>query len=218
MAHYKFIVNHLTDTDFYKFTMGQCIKHRFPNERTKWELKIRTKGVKLGYLKDEIEYQLDHLCTLRFQKDELEYLASIPWFTKDYIEWLEDLQLKRRYLHVYVDNDEQIRIEADGPWLRVFWFEIFVMEIVQELYMKDQKVDLEVAKKNLDVVIDNFNAATDAGLKFTLADFGARRRYSYEWQEYVVEQFAKRCKCFVGTSNVYFAMKYGIKPIGRLCT
>lgn len=209
----NYIVNHLTDTDAYKFTMGQCYLHRFPNEKCKWEFKVRTKGVKLGYLKPQIDKELDHLCTLRFTKQELDYLASIPWFTKDYIDWLEDLQLKRRYINV-VDNNGELEITAEGPQLKVFWFEIFVLEIVQELYMREQNVDLEVAKKNLDEVIKNFNDATDAGLKFTLADFGARRRYSFEWQEYVVKEFAEKCKCFVGTSNVYLAMKYGIKPIG----
>ena len=209
----NFIVKSLLDTDAYKFTMGQCYLHRFPNEQTRWEFKARTKGVKLGYLKPAIDRELDHLCTLKLKQSELNYLATIPWFTKDYIDWLEDLQLKRKYITV-TDNDGELEIVAEGPQLKVFWFEIFVLEIVQELYMREQQIDLEVAKKNLQDVIDQFNTATDQGIKFTLADFGARRRYSRDWQEVVVREFARKCKCFVGTSNVYLAMKYGIKPIG----
>lgn len=207
------IITSLLDTDFYKFSMGQCYLHRFPNEQARWEFKSRTKGVKLGYLKPEIDEQLDYLCQLKLTQDELDYLSTIPWLSKDYIEWLEDLQLKRKYITV-TDNDGELEIVAEGPQLKVFWFEIFVLEIVQQLYMEEQEIDISVAKKNLQDTIDKFNAATDAGIKFTLADFGARRRYSKLWQYKVVKEFAKQCKAFVGTSNVWLAKEFGIKPIG----
>ena len=52
-------------------------------------------------------------------------------------------------------------------------------------------------------------------LKF--ADFGTRRRFSSEWHEYVVKTLSIHLpNNFVGTSNVYFAMKYNLKPIGTM--
>jgi nicotinate phosphoribosyltransferase len=48
---------------------------------------------------------------------------------------------------------------------------------------------------------------------FKFAEFGARRRLSREWQDYVVGELLQTGFC-VGTSNVYLAMKYGCKPIG----
>ena len=58
------------------------------------------------------------------------------------------------------------------------------------------------------------NSASEiVGAKF--ADFGTRRRYSYTVQDFLVEDMIKFAPDnFVGTSNVYFAMMRGTKPIG----
>lgn len=214
MAHHKFIINHLTDTDFYKYTMGQAIFHQVKSAHTKWELIIRSEKAKTGYLKDEVQYQIDHLCELRHGTDELEYLDSIPYLTYDYIEWLEDLRLKRKYITVE-SYEDQLRIATDGPEERTHWFETLVMPIVQELWMVDQEgVDYDMGMVKLDAAIDKYNDLWNAGKHFQLADFGTRRRASHDWHEKVIRRLIERCLAFVGTSNVYFAMKFGVKPIG----
>ena len=51
------------------------------------------------------------------------------------------------------------------------------------------------------------------------SEFGMRRRYSAEMQDWIVGEFANGVSqenTFVGTSNVYLAMKYGIKPVGTM--
>jgi nicotinate phosphoribosyltransferase len=52
--------------------------------------------------------------------------------------------------------------------------------------------------------------------RFTLTDFGTRRRYSARWQRYVVETLKQTCPQLVGTSNVKLALDLGIKPIGTV--
>jgi nicotinate phosphoribosyltransferase len=193
--------------------MGQVLLHQFPNEQTTWDLTIRSKGVKTAYLKDEVEYQVDHLCELKHGWDELNFLASIPWFSPDYIDWLEDLRLKRKNICVYADGDD-LHVHAEGKEIQIQWYETLVMPIIQELWMLDQDTDYELGKQKLDLCIGKYNKLIDEGKKFTLADFGTRRRASYKWQEYVVQRLVEKCKAMVGTSNVYMAMKFGIKPIG----
>jgi nicotinate phosphoribosyltransferase len=60
---------------------------------------------------------------------------------------------------------------------------------------------------------------------FQFADFGTRRRFSQDWQETVVGFMARKDYKtmgirdqvgFVGTSNVYLAKKFGVKPIGTM--
>lgn len=208
-----YIINYLTDTDFYKFSMTQMYLHKCPNERAKWKFKLRSKDIHIGYLEDAINREIDHLCTLRFQPFELEYLSKIYFMKQDYVEWLEDFKLKRKYIHVRRIGDD-LEIEAEGPQLKVTWFEIYILEIIQELYFRQFEVDWDKATENLKATVDKFNKAIDDGLHFTLADFGARRRHSFKWQDFAIKYMAENCKCFVGTSNVYFACKYGIKPIG----
>ena len=48
-AH-KHIINYLTETDLYKFTQQQFYLHVRPNDRAKWEFKLRSKGVNLAPL------------------------------------------------------------------------------------------------------------------------------------------------------------------------
>lgn len=212
-AH-KHIINFLTETDLYKFSQQQFYFHQRPNEHAKWEFKCRTKGVNLTKYVKRINEELDWLCSLRFQQFELDYLESFPWFKKDYIEFLEDFQLKRRHINVSIDKKNTLVIEAEGSQKNVSPFEIYVLHIVQTLWMADEKIDWEKAKTKLDNEIMKINAATRAGINFTVADFSVRRTISSEWEDYMVSRMTAMCPSFVGTSNVYLAWKHGCKPIG----
>lgn len=51
----------------------------------------------------------------------------------------------------------------------------------------------------------------------TFSEFGLRRRYSGEMQDWLVKYIVENnIPGFVGTSNVYLAKKYGVKPIGTM--
>jgi len=95
------IIKSLLDTDFCKLTMAQAVLHTYPAVTVKYKFACRNK--KITYL-DEIEKEIDHLCTLRLQDDEINYLASIPFLKTDFIEYLRLFQFNRKYL----------KIEADG--------------------------------------------------------------------------------------------------------
>lgn len=206
------IIISLLEQDLYKFSMGQAVLHNFPRTIVTVEFKCRS-NVNIAHLKDEVDKQLDYLCSLRFTEEELKYLSNIRYLSSDYIDYLRMLQLNRKYINTYIDNEGQLGIIAKGPWRDVIYFEIPCLAIVQELYMREQNIDIEYAKNALQEKITKF--ADAAYLGFKLSDFGLRRRYSGQWQDYVVKEFAKRIpNTFVGTSNVYLAMKHNLTPIG----
>ena len=60
-------------------------------------------------------------------------------------------------------------------------------------------------KKKVDLANEN-------GMLFS--EFGTRRRLNYDVQDKVCAYLKEHSKTCVGTSNVHFAMKYGMKPIG----
>ena len=136
----------MSDTDVYKISMTQCLLHKRPNEWAKWKWKLRTKDVHLGYLVDAVNREVDHLCTLRWQPFELNALSKIYYIKPDYVDWLEDFRLKRKYIKITRRGDD-LEIEAEGPQLKVTWFEIYVMEIIQELYLRQFEFDFEKAKQ-----------------------------------------------------------------------
>ncbi|MBO7692277.1 MAG: nicotinate phosphoribosyltransferase [Methanobrevibacter sp.] len=213
-AH-KHVINFLTETDLYKFTQQQFYKHKRSNDRAKWEFKCRTKGVNLAPLCDRINEELDWMCTLKFQQFELDWFKKQNYFTHDYVEFLEDFQLKRRHIKCYTDAKKTtLFIEAEGSQTNVSPWEIYVLHIVQALWMNGEEIDWDLAKANLDNEIAKVNAATRAGIKFTISDFSVRRTISSEWEDYMVGRMLAMCPAFVGTSNVYLAIKHNCTAIG----
>ena len=163
----------------------------------------------------EINEQIDHLCKLTFKKDELDYLRSIRFIKNDYVEFLRLWHPIRDYVKTEL-KDGELSIKVSGPLFSVMQFEIYLLEIVNEVYFRmhpEAKYEelVEDARTRLDRKIEAFN---DHTYDFKFAEFGCRRRLSREWEDEVVRRFATETKNMVGTSNVYLAMKYNLTPIG----
>jgi nicotinate phosphoribosyltransferase len=162
---------------------------------------------------DEINAQIDHLCTLKFTDEELDYLASLRFIKSDYVEFLRLWHPIRKYVNCWTNEfSGELFIEVAGPLFSAMQFEIYLLEIVNEVYFRMQYDYLELLDSAKDRLADKIQGLQDK-YTFKFAEFGCRRRLSREWQDYVVRELLKTGKC-VGTSNVYLAMKYGCKPIG----
>ena len=204
----------LLDTDLYKFNMNQVMFHKHTNLNGVYLFKCRNRGVEFtDEMIEEINAQIDHLCTLTFTDEELDYLGSLRFIKSDYVEFLRLWRPLRRYVKCWKDEELGMRIEVEGPIFSVMQFEIYLLEIVNEVYFRmnyDYHVLVESARQKLYRKVRGFQ---DDFYDFKFAEFGCRRRLSREWQDYVVKELLETKHC-VGTSNVYLAMKYGIKPIG----
>jgi len=206
------IINSLLDLDFYKISMSQVVLHQFPDAWVKYRFKCRN-DIDLIPYKAEIDAELDHLCTLRFQNDELKYLSNIPYLKNDLIQFLRLFQLNRDYIKVSVINGK-LDITVEGPWLHTIMFEIFTLAIVQEVYFRHQNVDNEDRSHRLDMKIKKIKEYADRkGAMPTIIDFGARRRCGRQWHEAVISKLVFN-NIIIGTSDVRLAMDFNIKPIG----
>ena len=209
------IVISLLDTDLYKFNMDQVIFHKHTDLCGKYYFKCRNKGIKFTQeMLDEINSQIDHLCTLRFRKDELDYLRSIRFIKNDYVEFLRLWRPIREYVTTELDQDGELSIIVDGPLFSAMQFEIHLLEIVNEVYFRmsyDYDTLLKSAEEKLNAKIEALNNGT---YTFKFAEFGCRRRLSREWEDVVVRRLSTETDKCTGTSNVYLAMKYNLTPIG----
>ena len=209
------IVISLLDTDLYKFNMDQVIFHKHTDLCGKYYFKCRNKDVKFTQeMLDEINSQIDHLCTLRFRKDELDYLRSIRFIKNDYVEFLRLWRPIREYVTTSLSKDGELEIIIDGPLFSAMQFEIHLLEIVNEVYFRmsyDYDKLLRSAEEKLSAKIEALNNGT---YTFKFAEFGCRRRLSREWQDVVVRRLSTETDKCIGTSNVYLAMKYNLTPIG----
>lgn len=209
------IVTSLLDTDLYKFNMDQVIFHKHTDLCGQYYFKCRNENIVFTErMVDEIKAQVDHLCSLSFTKDELDYLRSIRFIKNDYVEFLRLWHPIRDYVSINRSENGELSVVVDGPLFSAMQFEIYLLEIINEVYFRmayDYDKLIEAAKEKLDKKIAAFN---DGTYNFSFAEFGCRRRLSREWEDVVVKRLATETKNCVGTSNVYLAKKHDLTPIG----
>jgi len=133
------IINSLLDTDLYKLTMQQAVLHKFPASDVEFKFKCRNKDIDLRSISAKIKEEIKNLCSLRFKNEELDYLRSIRYMKKDYVDFLRIFQLNEEYIHIKDDNEFSLKIA--GPWLHTILFEVPVLAIINELYFKSLNYD-----------------------------------------------------------------------------
>lgn len=214
------IITSLLDTDLYKFTMMQVVLHHFPAASVEYRFRCRTRGVDLAPYVDEIREQIGHLCKLRFTEDELEYLRRLRFIKSDFVDFLALFQLNEKYICVSPSpkGNGEIDIVVQGPWLHTILFEIPVLAIVNEVYFRNtqQSPAYNEGRERLIGKMALLGARPDyADCK--IADYGTRRRFARQWHEEVILTLvAGLGEQFAGTSNVYYAMKHGLIPLGTM--
>ncbi|MEI7568007.1 MAG: nicotinate phosphoribosyltransferase [Alcaligenaceae bacterium] len=213
------VIKSLLDTDLYKFTMMQVVLHHFPGAQVEYRYKCRTKGVNLRPYLAEIRQEIHALCQLRFSTQELAYLGGLRFIKSDFIDFLGLFHLPEKCIEVSEgDLPGEIAISVKGSWLHTILFEIPVLAIVNEVYFRNvcKDPDWVEGRKRLQTKMKLVLDATDLA-EFRVAEYGTRRRFSHAWHEEVVTTMkAQMGEHFAGTSNVWFAMKHGVLPLGTM--
>lgn len=217
----KRIINSLLETDLYKFSMGQAIYHQFPSYKTTWDFKCRNKDVFFTEeMVEEIRDQIKAYCELKFSEEELEYLDNIKWIKGSYIDFLRIWNPRYEDFEITNEGECGLSIETKGTWINTSMYEIPTLAIVNEVYFRmghNYEVLLESYKERLEEKVGKLvNGEYNLG---AFSEFGLRRRLSSEAQELAVKTLKDttlKDSAFVGTSNVYLAKKYNLKPVGTM--
>lgn len=214
------IIRHFTDDDLYKFTMCAAVIENFPRTRVKYRFTDRDNRVYPAGFAKLVEEQIVMLENLVITDEEIAFMRRrcnyIPaWFCS----YLKGFRYDHRLVRVEQDSEGHLAIEFEGQWSDTILLEVKVLAIVSELYYivsgEAERFDYEDSGRR---AAEKARRLIEAGCSFS--DFGTRRRASFEAQETVVRAMARcgaECKGrFVGTSNVYLAMKYDLVPIGTM--
>jgi nicotinate phosphoribosyltransferase len=223
------IIQSLLDTDLYKFTMMQVVLHHFPGAQVEYRFKCRNPGVDLARFADEIRDEVRSLCSLQFLDAELDYLRSMRYIKSDFVDFLGLFKLNEKYIDIVPQPSGELEISIKGPWLHTILFEVPVLAIVNEVYFRNTnpKADVAEGRRRLETKIEQLQGEGLVDLK--IADYGTRRRFSKEWHEEVLRTLSSKLgpvlvparitgepPQFAGTSNVLFAMKLGLIPLGTM--
>jgi nicotinate phosphoribosyltransferase len=214
------IIGSLLDTDLYKFTMMQVVLHHFPGANVEYRFKCRNAGIDLTPYVDEIRREVELLSTLRFSEPELQYLRALRFIKSDFVDFLGLFQLNTKYITVRpsAEANGEIDIVIRGPWLHTILFEIPVLAIVNEIYFRaiQKDPDFSEGRRRLRAKIALL-AADPALAGVRIADYGTRRRFSRQWHEEVIIALREGLgESLAGTSNVMYAAKHGITPLGTM--
>ncbi len=216
------IITHFTDDDLYKFTMCCAVIENYPRTRVRYKFTDRDNTVYPDGFADELSRQIAMLENVVITEEEIAFMRRrctyIPtWF----YSFLKGFRYDHRWVKVEQDAEGHLSVEFEGNWSDTIMLEVKVLAIISELYYmmtgEDSKLDYG---EYYDKSWRKAERMIEAGCIFS--DFGTRRRASFEAQETAIRAM-KDCNDtkrspgrFIGTSNVYFAMKYDLTPIGTM--
>lgn len=218
------------DTDLYKLTMHAAVFSNFPEANVVY--KYTNRSSQFLFNQDAINWireQLELMENLRFTDDEISYLKkAVPYLPQNYLDYLREFQLNPKDQVIFTSESSSngsgkfnLDLLVKGKWCETILYEIPILSIVSEAYFKFVDVDwdytgqLKQAKDKADELFQN---------QISFSEFGTRRRRSSKTQDIIMqgilqsiqESPEQRNKLFLGTSNVMFAKKYGVKPIGTV--
>nr|AGU68193.1 nicotinate phosphoribosyltransferase [Herpetomonas muscarum] len=234
---FKPVITSFLDTDAYKLHMQQAVFHEYPQVAAAFEFNCRNHDDNLGIYAEEIRRQIDHLANVRLTEDEYAYLATLPHFKKDYLEYLRNYRYKPQQVTItaipavlpegevpsdpYGEGGAKLAITVDGPWLETILWEIPLLSITSEVAQRARHPDVgpEQAVAHLHEKLDALFAAHPAEEleRFRVTDFGTRRRFSQAVQEAIVRALhadARFSPYLAGTSNYDIARRLGIPAVG----
>lgn len=216
------IITHFTDDDLYKFTMCCAVIDNFPRTQVKYRFTDRDDTVYPEGFADELRRQIGALESVVITDEEIAFMRrKCQYIPEWFYSYLKGFRYDSRRVKVSQDAEGHLNVKFEGCWSDTILLEVKVLAIISELYYimtgEESKLDYE---RYYDKSRDKARLLIEAGCFFS--DFGTRRRASFKAQDTSVRAM-KECSQVMrgpgrltGTSNVYFAMKYDLTPIGTM--
>lgn len=217
------LINHLTDNDLYSFSVCYLYLNKYPRAHGHYTFVDRNNSVYPKGFAEKVREQLKAMESIAISEDEIDYMKRrCYYFPTWFYTFLRGFRFDSGEVDVSQDAEGRLRIAVEGLlWKTVFW-EMPVLSIVSELWHREQG-DMahydrarEYAKS-----FQKGERLIKCGLAF--AEFGTRRRFSFDHHDMVMESLCAANRerregegSLAGTSNVYFAMKYNVIPIGTM--
>jgi nicotinate phosphoribosyltransferase len=207
----------MTDDDMYKFTMSQGYGQLYPDVEATSEFNNRCLGDRFTpKMVDALREEFNYWESLRLTEGEEYFIRKHKFYKPHYIEWLKNFRYNRDEITMKLD-DGRLFLQVHGKLPRQTMYEVKVMAAISKNYFKHCVTDWNYELQESNALM---KAKTLAGWDCVFTDFGTRRRRSFRSQDTVVrvmsQSQAAESGHFVGTSNIYLAMKYGTKAIGTV--
>ena len=202
----------ILDCDMYKFSVSYAYMKMFPNAECTFTFKDRNKVKRTPEFLEKFKEQIKKYELVHLTMEEFNWLVtnkSIDFIPVHYWEWLMSFRFDLDKMNIYLDEEGVLCVDVTDKCYKASLYEIPVLFSIPEVNNAGKPIDWE---RTIYKLKEKVEIANKEGMLFS--EFGTRRRFNYEVQDRVIaylKNFAKTC---VGTSNMHFAMKYDMKPIG----
>ena len=220
--HIPPIINYFTDDDLYKFTMACAVIDNFPRTQVRYRFNDRDHTVYPKGFAEALSRQISLLENLRITDEEIAFMRRRCNYIPDWFHsFLKGFRYHREWVSVEQDEEGHLDIWFEGCWSNTILLEVKVLAIVSELYyiMTGEAFNLDYTSFEERTEAKG-RRMIEAGAAF--CDMGTRRRASFKSQDIAVRALKRAGETtpgkgrFIGTSNVYLAMKYDLTPIGTM--
>ncbi|MDV6319328.1 nicotinate phosphoribosyltransferase [Chromohalobacter sp. HP20-39] len=207
------MLDSLLDNDFYKFTMQSAVIKRFPYARARYAFINRGDHAFPPGFAERLREAVDAMANLSLTLEEKHYLErTCPYLDPTYLDFLSGFHYDPGEVEI-VQQGGHFTLRIEGLWYRTILWEVPLMALISEIWYQ-----MGDGQRDSDALIDTrtrdkIEHYKRLGLK--IAEFGTRRRYSYDVHDRVVASLCHHGgDTFSGSSNVHLAMRHGVKPIG----
>lgn len=203
----------LLDNDFYKITMQNAVVKLFPNERVRYRFINRGNHHFPEGFDAELRKAVDAMAELKLTREENDYLRiTCPYLDLPYLDFLGGYHYDPSEVHIRQQGSD-LEVTVEGQWYRTILWEVPLLALISELHYELNKMEREADDTVQQKALLKVEGLERLQVKY--AEFGTRRRHSYKVHDLVMNALTRNSSSgFTGSSNVHFAMKYGVKPIG----
>lgn len=203
----------ILDNDFYKFTMQQGVIRLFPGARAKYGFINRGKHSFPLEFSEALRNAVDQMASLKLSANEKNFLqVTCPYLDPVYLDFLEGYRYNPNEVIIEQKGD-QLEVRVEGAWYRTILWEVPLMSLISELYYIQNGLERVSDDAVMDITRKKIESYKNLGV--TVAEFGTRRRYSYQVHRLVMQALKQHGgDTFIGSSNVHMAMLHQTKPIG----
>lgn len=203
----------ILDNDFYKFTMQHAVIKLFPHAKVEYQFFDRGETKFPEGFSIELKKSISRMAGLSLTPYEVSFLRErCRCLSPPYIDFLKGYRFDPDEVSM-AQKRNKLTIQIKGYWYRAILWEVPVLSIVSELYFKMTGQKIITVEEIIDGV--KKKAAGYNAIDARVVEFGTRRRYSFENQDVILRELTKTGRpSFLGTSNLHFAMKYRLTPIG----
>ncbi len=207
------MITSILDNDLYKFTMQNAVMKLYPHSKVKYVFINRGKDDFPKGFGKSLREEIQKFSKLKLTCEEEKFLREKCYFLDPvYIDFLKGYNYNPDEV-IVTQRGKKLNITVEGNWYRTILWEVPLLSIISELFFEITNNSIVNQKIITQQTIKK--AVKFEKLRANFADFGTRRRYSFENHKNVVEIFKEYSpKTFIGTSNVFLAYKLGLRPIG----